>query len=80
MSTIPVTVTEVKTVEQYCSELSSKVDALVKRMKLALDAIAEENGAWECESCGEWTLEDVVIEGYSEELGYETSVHCRRCI
>lgn len=70
---------EIATPESICADLSAKVDALVKRMKIALDAIAEENGAFHCENCGEWTLEQIEVFDYSEEMGEESHLACRRC-
>lgn len=88
MSTITAQPVEVKTVltdpladaERFVSEMSVKVDDLVARMKLALDTIAELAGAWHCDNCGEYTTETVTAHGWSEELGDEETVGCRRCL
>ena len=80
MSTIHVTATEVKRAHDPLAEASAKVDDLVTRMKLALDAIAEAAGAWHCESCGEWTTEAITVESHSDEMGVEIDERCARCV
>ena len=46
------------------AEMQANIDDLVARMSSALDAIAEAAGAWHCPSCGEWTLETIVVESF----------------
>jgi len=78
MSTIHVTAVQVKPV---AVETPSEIVAqLVARMKRALDAIAEEQGAFHCEHCGEWTLEVIEDVEQSDEFGTEYVERCARCV
>jgi hypothetical protein len=65
--------------EQSYKELGDRLQALINRMHAAMAEIAEAAGAWPCESCGEYTLEAIELEDYSEELGREVDTYCPRC-
>lgn len=60
--------------------LTEKINAFRARMDAALDEIAEACGAWHCMNCGEWTREMVIADSHSDELGYETTEGCPRCV
>jgi hypothetical protein len=60
--------------------LADELAALVNRMHAAMAEIAEATGAFHCERCGEYTLETIELEDYSEELGREVDTYCPRCV
>jgi hypothetical protein len=61
-------------------ELADRLQSLINRMHAAMAEIAEVTGAWHCERCGEYTLETIELEDYSEELGREVDSYCPRCV
>jgi hypothetical protein len=60
--------------------IQEQLDVLRTRMYAALDQIADAAGAWRCEYCGEYTLEDITVANYSDEMGVEYVTHCRSCL
>jgi hypothetical protein len=62
-------------------DMQSSLDDLVRRMKAAMVAIAEETGAFECDSCGRYTLESIEVVASDDELGFvETQSFCAACV
>lgn len=60
--------------------MRASLDELVKRMKDAMAAIAEANGADTCGNCGEYTRETFMVEDVDEDgRSWGESEFCSKC-
>ena len=58
---------------------AESVAALVARLDAAMTAIAKAAGAWACEFCGSWTVEDVAVELEDTSGRVWIETQCPRC-
>jgi hypothetical protein len=58
----------------------TRLAELVERMNTAMQELVAAEGAYTCLNCGRYTTESIEIEGWSEEMGTETSMGCPNCV
>lgn len=67
-----------RTIENL-QQAQAALNDLVHRLRMAIKVIAEEEGAFTCENCGNYALQAIEIASYSDEMGREVEVYCPRC-
>jgi Zn finger protein HypA/HybF involved in hydrogenase expression len=55
------------------------LNQLVHRLHRAMKVIAENEGAFTCEHCGQYAFQVIEIASYSDEMGREVDVYCPQC-
>ncbi len=63
-------------IDAWQSHYASVIDS----MKKAIETLAALGGMFPCEHCGALTDEVISVAGHSDEMGYETTDHCRACL
>ena len=58
----------------------SHYEGVLASMKKSIETLAAIGGMFPCEHCGELTDEVFSVASHSDEMGYETSDHCRSCL
>jgi hypothetical protein len=58
----------------------SHYEGVIVSMKKAIETLAAASGMFPCEYCGALTDEVIPVAGHSDEMGYESTNHCRSCL